>query len=141
MIRERLLATLSFFFGIVALALAAIGLYGRAELLGDPAASRDRDPHGAWSALRHVVRCVTTGMLAMVCLGSLIGLAGGLASARFPRDPSLRSQATDIQMLAIPFSRFWARPLWLLCLRPSVPCGSTQHGRYGVNRSERHGPT
>ena len=47
LVRERLLAMLSGFFGGLALLLAGIGLYGMTVLLGQPAAGRDRHPHGA----------------------------------------------------------------------------------------------
>ena len=45
---------------------------------------------------------VTTGVLAMVCLGSLIGLAGGLASARFVETLLYEVKATDAGMVVAP---------------------------------------
>ncbi len=83
MIRERLLATLSLFFAIVALVLAGIGMYG---VLNYSVIQQRRDigirmALGARSA--HVVRRVTTDLVEMICLGSAIGLAGGMVSGRF----------------------------------------------------------
>ena len=57
-IRERLLATLAFFFGAVALLLAGVGLYGVLELFGAAAGAGNRDSHGAGRADR---ACCTTG--------------------------------------------------------------------------------
>jgi len=109
MIRERLLATLSLFFAIVALALAAIGLYG---VLNYSVAQRRREigirmALGASSA--HVIRRVTTDMAAMVCLGSAIGLAGGLACGRFVESLLFEVKATDAGVVAAPI-------LTLLCV-------------------------
>jgi predicted permease len=102
MIRERLLATLSFFFGIVALVLAVIGLYGvlNYSVIQQRREIGIRMALGARSA--HVVRRVTTGMLAMVCLGSVMGLAGGLASARFVEALLFEVKATDSGIVVAP---------------------------------------
>ena len=81
-IRERLLATLSLFFAGLALALAAVGLYGvlsytvvqyRREI-GVRMALGARAPH--------VIRRVTDAMAIMVAAGLLAGLAGGLGFGR-----------------------------------------------------------
>ena len=53
MLRERLLALLSGFFALVSLALAAVGLYRRPQLLRRPADARDRHPHGARRSAAH----------------------------------------------------------------------------------------
>jgi len=102
MLRERLLATLSLFFGVVALVLAAIGLYG---VLNYSVTWRRREI-GIRMALgarpAHVVRRVTTDMLGMVCLGSAIGLAGGLASGRFIESLLFEVKSTDPGSVAAP---------------------------------------
>ena len=101
-IRERLLATLSMFFAIVALVLAAIGLYG---VLNYSVIQQRREigirlALGARSA--HIVRRVTAGIFGMVFLGLAIGLAGGLASGRFLEALLFGVKSTDLGVVAAP---------------------------------------
>ncbi len=101
-IRERLLATLSMFFAIVALVLAAIGLYG---VLNYSVIQQRREigirlALGARSA--HVVRRVTADIFAMVFLGLAAGLAGGLASGRFLEALLFGVKTTDLGVVAAP---------------------------------------
>ena len=82
-IRERLLATLALFFAVVALVLAAIGLYGvldysvlqRRREIGIRMAIGARAGNIAWR--------VTAEVFTMVLVGSVAGLALGLASVRY----------------------------------------------------------
>jgi predicted permease len=101
-VREKLLATLSLFFALVALVLAAVGLYG---VLNYFTLQRRREI-GIRMALgarpAHVVRRVTVGMLATVLLGVAVGLAGGLACGRFAETLLFGVKATDAGMIAIP---------------------------------------
>jgi len=101
-IRERLLATLSLFFALVALALAAIGLYGVLNY----SVIRRRKEIGIRMALgarsAHVVRGITTETFAMVMCGAAAGIAGGLASARFIETLLYEVKATDSTMLTAP---------------------------------------
>jgi putative ABC transport system permease protein len=95
MLRERLLATLSFFFAIVALVLAAVGLYG---VLNYSVTSQRREigiriALGARPA--HVVRRATSGLLAMVGVGVLVGLAAGIACGRLTESLLFEIKATD----------------------------------------------
>jgi predicted permease len=102
MIRERLLATLSLFFAVVALVLASIGLYGVLNYL----VIQQRREIGIRMALgarsAHVVRRITTGIFATVMLGSVVGVAGGLASARFVEALLYEVKATDAGMVIAP---------------------------------------
>ena len=101
-VRERLLARLAFFFGVVALLLAGIGLYGvldysvlqrRREIgirmaIGAPAAS--------------IARLVTVDIFAMVIAGALAGVALGMASVRYIEALLYQVKPTDLGMLALP---------------------------------------
>lgn len=102
MLRERMLATLSMFFAVVALLLAGIGLYG----LLNSAVIQQRREIGVRMALGagalHVVRRVTGAILGMVSIGVLVGLAGGLAFGRLVEPLLFRVKATDPATLMAP---------------------------------------
>jgi putative ABC transport system permease protein len=102
MIRERLLATLSLFFGGVALLLAGLGVYGALHqwVLRQRRDIAIRLALGA--SVRSVVALATAGMLAMLALGSGMGLAAGLASERYFDGLLYHVKATDWPMLAFP---------------------------------------
>lgn len=102
MIRERLLATLSGFFALVALLLAGIGLYGvlNYAVIRQRREISIRMALGAGAA--HVVRQVTIRMLGIVCVGSLIGLAGGLAFGRVVQALLFQVRPTDPITLMAP---------------------------------------
>ncbi len=102
MVRERLLATLSMFFAVIALLLAGIGLYG----VLNHAVIRQRREIGIRMALgaraTHLVHRVAARMLAVVSVGSLIGLAAGLAFGPVVRVLLFEVEPTDIQSLGAP---------------------------------------
>src|SRR5439155_11517407 len=81
--RERLVAHLSSFFGLLALGLACIGLYG---LLSYEVTRRTREI-GIGSAMgaqqRDVLRLVVGQGIAFALVGSIAGLAVALGVARF----------------------------------------------------------
>ncbi len=107
-IRERLLATLSLFFAIVALILASVGLYGvltysvlqrRREIgirmaLGAPAAE--------------VARRVTAEVFSMLLLGAVAGIAAGAFSERYLEKLLYGVRGTDVTMLALPVATIFA---------------------------------
>jgi ABC-type antimicrobial peptide transport system permease subunit len=101
-IRERLLAMLSLFFAVVALILAAVGLFG---VLSYAVVRRTREI-GIRLALgaqpEHVARKVTTEVFGMLILGSIAGLAAGLAAERYIESLLYQVKATDARMLALP---------------------------------------
>jgi predicted permease len=101
-VRERLLARLAFFFGMVALLLAGVGLYG---VLDYSVLQRRREVAirmalGAQAG--HVARRVTTDVFAMIIGGALVGLALGLASVRFIESLLYQVRPSDPRMLALP---------------------------------------
>jgi predicted permease len=128
MVRERLLATLSFFFAIVALVLAAIGLYGVLNY----SVIRQRREIGIRMALgarsAHVVRRVTTGMLTMVSLGAAAGVAGGLASARVVETLLFEVKATDLGIVVVPLLTLLSAAV-LAALPPAIRAVRTDPAR------------
>jgi ABC-type antimicrobial peptide transport system permease subunit len=101
-IRERLLATLAFFFGAVALLLAGIGLYG---VLNYSVQQREREigiRMALGAQIAHIVRQVTAGISLAVTTGVFVGLAVGLGSTRYIQSLLYQVKATDIVMLALP---------------------------------------
>jgi predicted permease len=102
LLKERLLALLSGFFGLVSLVLAAIGLYG---VLSYSVVQRTREI-GIRVALGArqgaVMRSVLTDIMAVTLLGVVIGLGGGLALARFVRTLLYEVTALDAMSLAVP---------------------------------------
>ncbi len=102
LVRERLLATLSLFFGVVALVLAAIGLYGVLHY----AVTRRRREIGIRMALGaragHVVRLVTAGAALVVCLGSLAGVAAGVVAGRLVEALLYEVKPTGLETMAAP---------------------------------------
>jgi putative ABC transport system permease protein len=101
-IRERLLATLAFFFGAVALLLAGVGLYG---VLNYSLLQRKRE-FGIRLALgarmSDVARNVTGGIFSAVCVGAVAGLGLGITSARYIESLLYQVKATDPGALAFP---------------------------------------
>jgi putative ABC transport system permease protein len=101
-IRERLLATLAFFFGAVALLLAGVGLYG---VLNYSLLQRERE-FGIRLALGaragDVAREVTAGIFAAVCVGAMVGLGLGMASTRYIASLLYQVKTTDPAVLAFP---------------------------------------
>jgi predicted permease len=115
LLQERLLATLSDFFGPLALLLAAIGLYG---LLAYDVAQRTREI-GVRMALgaRHadVLRLVLRQGMSLVAVGAVIGLAGAAALARVtqrflfaisPSDPATLLGAVGV-LTGVAFLACW----------------------------------
>jgi predicted permease len=102
LLRERLLALLSGFFGVVSLALAVIGLYGvltysvvqRTPEIGIRLALGARTPA--------VVRAVLADILSVTALGLAIGLTGGLSLARFVRSLLYEVTPYDAVSIALP---------------------------------------
>jgi putative ABC transport system permease protein len=102
LLKERLLALLSGFFGLVSLVLAVIGLYG---VLSYSVVQRTREI-GIRMALgarqRTVVRAVLTDIISVTGVGAAIGLAGGLALARFVRTLLYEVTPFDAMSIALP---------------------------------------
>jgi len=101
-IRERLLARLAMFFGLVALLLAGVGLYG----VLDYSVLQRRREIGIRMALgapaAHIARQVTAEVSFTVLVGGLSGLGLGLIAVRSIESLLYRVKPTDPAMLALP---------------------------------------
>ena len=118
-VRERLLACLAFFFGVVALLLAGVGLYG---VLDYSVLQRRREVAirmalGAQAG--HVARRVTADVFSMVIAGALAGLALGFASVRYIETLLYQVKPTDPRMLVLPALTILAAAL-LAALPPVI---------------------
>ena len=102
MLRERLLGTLSFFFAIVALVLAAVGLYGVLNY----SVTCQRREIGIRMALgarpAQIARRAASGLMGLVAAGLLAGLAAGIACGRLAQSLLYEVRATDPASMAIP---------------------------------------
>jgi predicted permease len=102
LMRERLLATLAFFFSVVALLLAGIGLYG----VLDYGVLQRRREIGIRMAIGaqagDIARRVTADIFVMVLAGAVAGLALGMAAARYIATLLYGVKATDAGVLVLP---------------------------------------
>jgi ABC-type antimicrobial peptide transport system permease subunit len=119
MIRERLLAALSAFFAVLALFLAVVGMYGVLNY----AVTRERREIGLRMALGarpgHVVRLLTTRLAAMVLVGALVGVAGGVALSRLVQALLFETTPTAPTALAAPIAALAVAALFAV-LPPSI---------------------
>jgi predicted permease len=101
-VRERLLAMLGLFFAVVALLLAAVGIYG----VLDYSVFQRRREIGIRMAIGaqagEIVRRVTFDTVPWVAAGSLAGLAVGAGCARYIESLLYQVKATDLSALSIP---------------------------------------
>jgi predicted permease len=101
-VRERLLAMLAFFFAVVALLLAGVGLYG---VLHYSVVQR-RHEIGIRKAIgaqaRDIARHVIADISSMVLVGALAGVALGMGSIRYVETLFYQVKATDLPMLGLP---------------------------------------
>jgi putative ABC transport system permease protein len=101
-VRERLLGILALFFGIVAVLLAGVGLYG----VLDYSVLRRRREIGIRVAIGaqagDIARRVTIDVIAMVLTGLLAGIMLGIASVRYIDSLLFEVKATDLGAIALP---------------------------------------
>jgi len=118
-VRERLLARLAMFFGVIALLLAGVGLYG----VLDYSVLQRRREIGIRMALGaqagDIARRVTVDVFSMVLGGALAGLALGFAAARYIQALLYQVKPTDARMLALPALTILAAAL-LAALPPVI---------------------
>jgi len=101
---ERLLAMLAGFFVLVAAVLAAVGLYGVLSYLV-VRQTREIGIRMALGAQRGTVaRMVLTDMALMIALGSALGLAAGLALARYVESMLFEVKPSDWTSAALPLA-------------------------------------
>jgi predicted lysophospholipase L1 biosynthesis ABC-type transport system permease subunit len=104
LLRERLLALLAGFFAIVAVVLAAVGLYG---VLSYSVVRRTKEI-GIRVALGArqfgVVRLVISDVMLVIGIGLLAGIGGGLALGRFVASLLFEVKPSDFSSLALPLA-------------------------------------
>ena len=101
-VREHLLAMLSGFFAVVALLLAAIGLYG---VLHYSVVQREKEIGiriALGAAAGNIARLITVRVMFMVVGGAVVGLVAGMASVRYIAALLYGVKATDPSMLMVP---------------------------------------
>ena len=116
---ERLLATLSLFFAVVALVLAAVGLYG---VLHYAVLQRRREiaiRMAIGAPAGRIVRLVTVELLAMVVGGAVAGVVLGIASVRYIEAFLYHVTPTDAGVIAWPMLVIFSAAL-LAALPPVV---------------------
>jgi predicted lysophospholipase L1 biosynthesis ABC-type transport system permease subunit len=118
-VRERLLATLALFFSGVALALAAIGIYG----VLDYSVLQRRREIGIRMALgarvSDVAQRVTSEVFSVVLVGGVAGVGLGVVSMRFLAALFFDVKATDLSILAMPLLMMFGVTL-LAALPPAI---------------------
>jgi putative ABC transport system permease protein len=118
-VRERLLARLAFFFGVVALLLAGVGLYG---VLDHSVLQRRREVAirmALGADATEVAWRITGDVFSMVLCGALAGLALGLGSVRYIESLLYQVRPGDPRMLALPAVTILAAAL-LAALPPVI---------------------
>lgn len=101
-LRERLLAMLASFFAVVALVLAAVGLYG---VLNYAVLQRRREigiRRALGAQAGDVAWRVTAEVFAMLVVGSAAGLGAGVACEQYVENLLYQVKVTDVMMLAVP---------------------------------------
>jgi ABC-type antimicrobial peptide transport system permease subunit len=99
-LRERLMATVSGAFGVLAIVLSAVGLYGVMAYM----VARRRNEFGVRMALGapsdHVLRLVFSEAGRLVTVGLLVGIAGSYFAARYAQSLLYGLQFNDMRTLA-----------------------------------------
>lgn len=128
MIRERLLATLSGFFAVLALILAVVGIYGVLNY----AVTREQREIGVRMALgagpAHVVRMLTARLIGVVLAGAVAGIGLGLGLVRVVRTLLFQIEPTDPAALATPLLALLGAAV-LAVLPPAVRAVRTDPAR------------
>jgi predicted lysophospholipase L1 biosynthesis ABC-type transport system permease subunit len=110
-VRERLLAALALFFAIVALLLAAVGLYG----VLDYSVLQRRREIGIRMAIGaqagDIARRVTAAIFRMVLLGAAAGIALGFAALRYIHSLLFQIDSASPAMLLLPLLTIFAAAL------------------------------
>jgi predicted permease len=128
LVQERLVATLSAFFAVLALALAALGLYGVTSY----GVSRLRREIGIRIALgatnARIIRLVLARLAGQVGLGIVIGITLSLWASRYvaaliyglePRDPRTLAAAAGVLVAVAAFAA-WLPARRAACVDPAV---------------------
>ena len=101
-LRERMLATLAGFFAVVALLLAAIGLYG---VLSYSVLQREREfgiRIAVGASVANIARLVTADVFVMVLVGAVAGVALGMGSVRYVETLLFGVKGSDPAMIVVP---------------------------------------
>lgn len=101
LLRERLLATLSGFFGLLAALIAAVGLYGVIAYM----VVRRTNEIGIRMALGarpgHIIQTVVSRATLLVVIGIVAGVAAGMAAAQAARSMLFGVQPSDLATVTL----------------------------------------
>lgn len=118
-VQERMLALLGGFFGLVAVVLSAVGLYG---VLNYSMMQRTKEigiRMALGAPLFRVIGTVTRDIALAVAMGVTVGLGGGFASARFLSSILFEVKPSDFGSVALPLS-FLLLTSGLAAIRPAL---------------------
>jgi len=115
---QRMMAMLVGLFGVIAVVLAAVGLYGVMAHMARQRATEIGIRMALGAEPASILRLMLRDGLRLVALGSIIGLAGALAGARYVQNQLFGVEATDPMIFGVVWATLMAVSA-IACLVPA----------------------